>query len=307
MNTNDRSTRREFLHRLGWVTAGAALVGSPLARGAAAASADTPDLAVVHGKDPKALVKKAVESLGGMKRFVSRGDVVVIKPNIGWDRLPRQAANTNPDVVAALVEMALDAGAKEVKVLDHSVNNPRSTYKRSGIAEAASKAGAKLAYFDERFCKKVALKGTFLKEWPVWTEVLECDSLINVPIAKHHSLARLTMALKNHMGVIGGERAQWHRSLDVALAEFARFLKPKLTVLDAYRILVRHGPTGGSLRDVRMLRKCIAGADQAAVDAYGATLFKMKPTDLGYLVKAKELGVGEIDLAKLKIKEIEVA
>jgi uncharacterized protein (DUF362 family) len=309
MKDRNHKTRREFLKNAGLAVGAATVAGGGLSQVGAAETA--PDLVVASGKDAKAIVRKAIEQLGGMKQFVSKGDVVVVKPNIGWDRLPRQAANTNPDVVAALVEMALEAGAKQVKVFDNSVNNARSTYARSGIKEAAEKAGAKVGIPDDRFFKKVTIGGTFLKTWPVYTEALDCDCFINVPIAKHHSVSRLTMILKNHMGIIGGERNHWHRSLDAALAEFGLFFQSDkkrkiLNVLDAYRILLRHGPTGGSLRDVEMAYKCIAGVDQAAVDAYGTTLFKQKPTQFGYLVRAKQLGVGEIDLSKLKIQEVEV-
>jgi len=316
MEIRERSTRREFLQDIGQATGAAALASSALHSVYAAEAARRPDLVVTHfkphqGEDPKVLVKKAVELLGGMKRFVSKGDIVVVKPNIGWDRLPRQAANTNPDAVVALIEMALEAGAKEVKVFDNPVNaaNAQNIYERSGIAEAAKKAGATVKIPDERFFKEMDIKGESLKRWPVYTEAVECDCLINVPIAKQHSMARLTMALKNHMGIIGGERGKWHPPLHVWLAEFAAFMKPnvKLTVLDAYRILVRNGPTGGAQKDVEMARKCVAGVDQIAVDAYGASFFKLKPTDLGYLVKAKELGAGEIDLSKLTIQEVEVS
>jgi uncharacterized protein (DUF362 family) len=309
MEFRERSTRREFLQETGLAAAGAVLANSALNVAAAAEAARPPDLVVTHGEDAKALVKKAIEELGGMKRFVAKGDVVVVKPNIGWDRLPRMAANTNPDVVAALIEMAIEAEAKEVKVFDNPINNAQSTYERSGIAEAAKKAGATVKFPDERFFKEMDIKGQSLKTWPVYTEAVECDCLINVPVAKQHSMARLTMAMKNHMGIIGGERGKWHATLDSWLAEFAAFIKPKvkLTVLDAYRILVAHGPTGGSLKDVQMARKCVAGVDQVAVDAYGASFFKLKPTELGYLIKAKEMSVGETDLSKLTIKEVEVA
>lgn len=306
MKVSSQSTRREFLKGMAVAVGGAAVASSALRAAVAGDAADMPDLVVTQGSDPKKNVRKAIEVLGGMKRFVSRGNVVVVKPNIGWDRLPRQAANTNPDVVAALVEMALEAGAKVVKVFDNPVNNARSTYARSGIADAARKAGAKVKFPDARFFKVMNVKGESLKRWSVYTEAIECDCLINVPIAKHHSMSRLTLALKNHMGIIGGERGNWHPQLDVYLPEFAAFAKPKLTVLDAFRILVRQGPTGGSLRDVKMPRKCIAGVDQVAVDAYGATLFGLEPTDLGYLVKAKEMGVGKIDLERLTIREVEV-
>jgi uncharacterized protein (DUF362 family) len=308
MEFRERPTRREFLHEVGLAAGGAVLANSAL-HPAAAEAAGPPDLVVTHGEDGKALVRRAVAELGGMQRFVSKGDVVVVKPNIGWDRLPRMAANTSPEAVAALVEMAFEAGAKQVKVFDNAINNAQSTYERSGIAEAARKAGATVKFTDERFFKEMDIKGETLKTWPVYTEAVECDCLINVPAAKQHSMARLSMAMKNHMGIIGGERGKWHTPLHAWLAEFTAFMKPKakLTVLDAYRILVAHGPTGGSLKDVEMPRKCIAGVDQVAVDAYGASLFKLKPTDLGYLIKAKEMGVGETDMSKLTIKEVEVA
>jgi len=306
MKERKQSTRREFLKGVAGAMGGAAMASSALRAAVADEAADPPDLAVTHGEDPQKNVRKAIELLGGIKRFISRGDIVVVKPNIGWDRLPRQAANTNPDVVAALVAMALEAGAKEVKVFDNSINNARSTYARSGIADAARQAGATVKFPDPRFFKNMNIKGESLKRWPVYAEAVECDCLINVPIAKQHSMARLTMALKNHMGIIGGERGDWHPQLNVYLPEFAAFAKPKLTVLDAYRILVRHGPTGGSSRDVEMPRKCIAGVDQVAVDAFGATLFGLKPTDLGYLVKAKEMGIGKVDLEQLTVRELEV-
>lgn len=306
MTSIRKPTRREFLQTAG----GAAVAASALHLPESAYAAATPDLAVVTGKepktDPKALVKKAVEALGGMKQFVSKGDVVVVKPNIGWDRMPRQAANTNPDVVAAVCELVQEAGAKKVLVFDNPVSNAQGAYERSGIMEAAKAAGAEVKYQDKRFYKKMKLGGKFLKEWPVYTEAIECDCLINVPIAKHHSMAGLTMSLKNHMGIIGGERSQWHRGLDYALAEFAAVVRPKLTILDAYRILLRNGPTGGSVRDTEILQKCVAGVDQVAVDAYATRFFQKEPDQLGYLVKAKELGVGETDVSKLNVQELTV-
>jgi uncharacterized protein (DUF362 family) len=307
MRPAERSSRRRFLRDTSLALGGAALSSASLRLATAAEPA--PDLVVAHGDDARANVRKAVELLGGMKQFVSRGDVVVVKPNIGWDRTAAKAANTNPDVVAAVVEMALEAGADKVKVFDHSVHNARATYQRSGIADAAEKAGAEVKFVDERFFKTVKIGGQYLKEWPVYMEAApgECDCLINVPIAKQHSTSGLTMALKNFMGVIGGERGAWHPKLAVYLPEFAHYIKPKLTILDAYRILVRNGPTGGSSRDVEVPRKCIAGVDQVAVDAYGTRLFKKTPTQMGWLVKAKEMGIGETDMSKLTIKDIEVA
>ncbi len=312
MDYREHIPRREFLRTLGHTAAGAALLSSAGAF-AAGESAKVPDLVVVHGEDPTAITRKAVEALGGMSRFVSKGNVVVVKPNIGWARRPTQAANTSPEVVAAVVAMAFEAGAKEVKVFDNAVNNPQATYQTSGIQDAAKKAGATVKFCDPRFFKEMDIKGQSLKTWPVYTEAVECDCLINVPVAKHHSMSRLTLAMKNHMGIIGGDRGKWHASFNEWLCDFTAFIKPtvKLTVLDAYRVLVRNGPTGGSVKDVEPVHKVVAGIDQVAVDAFATSFFKtpqgapIQPTEIGWLVKAKERGIGEIDVSKLTVQQLE--
>jgi uncharacterized protein (DUF362 family) len=265
-----------------------------------------PDLVMVKGKSPAAITKLAINTLGGMKRFVSRGDIVVIKPNIGWDRVPEQAANTNPQVVKALVEMAYNAGAKQVKVFDNTCNEPRRCYVRSGIKEAAEAVGAKVSYMDERKFKSIKINGQVIKEWSIYTEILEADKVINVPIAKHHGLTRLTMAMKNWFGAIGGERNKLHQQVNEAIADFGLIFKPIVTVLDAYRILIANGPQGGNLHDVRELGTVIAGTDQVAIDSLGAELFGLKGRDLGYLVQAQILNLGELDISKLRLATLEI-
>jgi len=301
-------TRRDFLRTMGLLAGGVAALTSNTP--ASTANAAPPDLAVASGEDPKALVRKAIAELGGMKKFVSRGDIVVIKPNMAWVRRPEQAANTHPDVVGSLVEMAFEAGAKAVKVFDQcaaETKDHRQAYAASGIAEAAIKAGALVPLTYDLQPAKIQIKdGVFIKQSSVWKDALECDCFINVPVAKQHGVTQLTLAMKNHMGLIGGDRREWHRNIDQALADFASAFKPKLTVLDAYRILLRHGPGGGNLADVQLARKCVAGVNQASVDAYGTTLFGKQPTDIGHIVLAGKLGVGEIDLAKLKIRQVAV-
>ncbi len=265
-----------------------------------------PDLVVVTGYPPERLVDTAILALGGMKRFVSRGDTVVVKPNIAWDRTPEMAANTNPYVVAEIVKLCYEAGAKVVKVLDRSVNDPRRCYIQSGIEKLALAQGAKVIYPDEKKFKKVEIKGEFLRSWEVWTEVLEADKIINVPIAKHHSLARLTMSIKNWMGVLGGFRGLIHQRLDDSLVDIAAFMRPTLTVLDAIRILVRGGPQGGDLRDVLQTNTIIAGTDQVAVDAYGCTLFGIRPENVRYIKKAAERGLGKMDIARMRIRKLTI-
>jgi uncharacterized protein (DUF362 family) len=266
-----------------------------------------PDLAIVHGANAERIVRAAVDALGGMKRFIAKGDVVVVKPNIGWDRVPEQAATTNPEVVAALVKMAFEAGAKKVKVFDRTVNDPRRCYVQSGIEPAAKAAGAEVSHIDDRKFRDVSIPGgVAIQSWPLYTELLEADKLINVPIAKHHGLSKLTMSMKNWMGVMGSGRNMVHQRIDDSLVDLAIVIKPQLTVLDAVRILTAHGPTGGNLADVKRLDTVVAGVDQVAVDAYGATLFGMKGADLGYVVKAAQRGVGRMDLEKLNLKRLEI-
>jgi uncharacterized protein (DUF362 family) len=271
---------------------------------AIAAPPAAPDLAVVRGGSPERTVKAAIEALGGMRRFVSRGDVVVVKPNIGWDRLPEQAGNTNPAVVAALVTLCYDAGARTVKVFDRPVNDPRRCYVQSGIEAAAKAAGADVQFVDDRKFKDMEIKGLALRSWPLYTELFEADKVINVPIAKHHSLAKLTLSMKNWMGVMGGSRRMIHQKLDESLVDLAMKVKPVLTVLDAVRILTDNGPQGGDLRDVKKLDTVVAGVDQVAIDAYGATLFGMQGKDLGYVRTAAEHRFGVMDLNKVTIKKI---
>lgn len=296
--------RRAFLKLAALTSAGAALPSGFAA--IAQAAAQQPDLVVAQGASPEKIVRAAVNAMGGMQKFISRDDVVVIKPNIGWDRVPEQAGNTNPDVVAAVVKLCFEAGAKKVKVFDRPVNDPRRCYVQSGIAPAASAVGASVEYMDERKFKDMAINGVALKNWPLYTDIFEADKVINIPIAKHHGLAKLTMAMKNWMGVMGGRRGQIHQNLDECLVDVAMEIKPTLTILDAIRILTANGPQGGNLADVKKLDTVIVGIDQVAVDSYGATLFGMQGSELGYVRLGDKRGLGRMDLSKLRIKKMQI-
>jgi uncharacterized protein (DUF362 family) len=294
--------RRDFLKGL---AAGSAALrfGPALLGGATSPQAAGPHLAVVEGESPAAITKEAIAVLGGMKRFVRQGDKVLIKPNIGWDRTPEMAACTNPEVVKALVELVQEAGAKSVTVIDNTTNQAKRCYVRSGILDAVRSTGAAMPYADETRVKKTALKGEWLKEWDILTDVLEADKIINVPIAKHHSLCRLTMGMKNWLGAIGGARNQLHQNLDRAMVDLTAFFKPTLTVLDAYRILVRNGPQGGRVSDTKLVKTVVAGVDPVAVDAMGATFFEIRPQELLYLKLAQERGLGTFELEKLRVEK----
>jgi uncharacterized protein (DUF362 family) len=257
-----------------------------------------PVMAVVQGGEPAQLVRSAVEELGGMRRFVSRGDVVVIKPNMAWDRTPEQAANTNPDAVAAAARLALDAGARRVVVTDVPINESRRVFERSGIGAAARAAGAQVVLPEDAEFREVDLGGAILREWPVLRPFLDADKVINMPVAKHHSLTGATLGIKNWYGILGGLRHRLHQHIHESLADLASFLRPTLTILDAYRILLRNGPSGGNTEDVALKRTAIAGTDPVALDAYAARAFwGLGPDSLRYLELAAQRGLGSLQLA----------
>ena len=293
--------RRDFLK-----DSAGALAALALAPLVAAAPAAHPDLAVAHGASPERIVRAAVDALGGIRRFIAKGDVVVVKPNIGWDRKPELAATTNPMVVATLVKLCLEAGAAKVKVFDRTCNDPRRCYVQSGIEAAARSAGAEVSFVDERRFREVKIPGgVAIQSWPIYIDLLEADKVVSAPIAKHHGLARLTLAHKNWMGVMGENRGRIHQRLDETLVDITTVIKPCFTVLDAVRILTAHGPQGGSLADVKQLDTVIAGVDQVAIDAYGATLFGLTGADIGYVREGARRGLGVMDLARLRIQKVE--
>jgi uncharacterized protein (DUF362 family) len=254
--------------------------------------------------DPSGLTRRAVDALGGMKRFISRGDVVVVKPNIGWDRLPIHAANTNPDVVATVVKMAFEAGAKQVVVTDASCNDPNRCFQRSGIWRSAYKLGAEVILPAEHRFRTMRLNGDVLDEWPVYTPLVNADKLINVPVAKHHNLAKYTGAMKNWYGSLGGRRNRLHQNIDVSVADLATFMRPTLVVVDATRVLVRNGPQGGNVDDTRELGTVIAATDQVAADAFGASLIGQKRENIAYLKMGQERGLGTMLWENLRTKEV---
>jgi uncharacterized protein (DUF362 family) len=258
---------------------------------------------VVQGGEPRALVQKALEDLGGIRRFVSRQDVVVLKPNIAWDRTPEQAANTNPEVVAEVVRQCWQAGAKRVIVTDVSCNEPRRCFQRSGIQAAARAEGAEVILPDPELYREVDLGGVVLKSWPVFTPFLDADKIINLPIAKHHGLVGVTLGMKNWYGILGGERNRLHQQIHQSLADLANFMLPTVTLMDCYRILLRNGPTGGNLEDVAIKKTMVAGTDPVALDAYVAKAYwDLDAAHLPYLQLAANKGLGTVDFDKLPVK-----
>jgi len=333
-------TRREFLKLAGASTLGALLYGTgcapkatesvavppaptglpgnPPTNPAASdtpASTNTPEsppaagqayLAVGRGADPALITRAAIAALGGMGRFVKAGQEVVIKPNICVDyHPPEYAATTNPFVVAALVGLCLEAGAKRVSVMDNPFGGPpESAYANSGIAEAVKAAGGEMVVMSPvKYGQYDIPQGRDIKAWEFYRDVMEAGVVINVPIAKHHSLAGLTLGGKNMLGVITRPN-QIHRNLGQRIADLVSAVRPELTVVDAVRILRDHGPTGGSLDDVQQTNTVIASHDIVSADAYAATLFGMTGADIAYVKAAAEMGLGSLDLSSIKIEEI---
>jgi uncharacterized protein (DUF362 family) len=310
-------SRREFLKVAGFAAASLALleVGcSPQDQSSSHPQAsvligDQAYLAVAHGNDPAAIVKAALVSLGGMQRFVKPGQDVIIKPNICVDyHPPEYAATTNPVVVATLVVLCLEAGAKRVRVMDSPFAgiSPNSAYIASGIEPAVKAVGGEMEVMSPiKFAKFAIPEGKSITSWNIYRDVLETDVLIDVPIAKNHSLARLTLGGKNLLGVVSDPN-QIHADLGQRVADLVSLIRPDLTVVDAYRILMEHGPTGGSLNDVKQAGTIIASHDIIAADAYAATLFGLTGADVPYIKKGAGMGLGTLDLSTVKVEEVNV-
>ncbi|MFW5699861.1 MAG: DUF362 domain-containing protein [Bacteroidota bacterium] len=264
------------------------------------------DLVAVKGEDPALMFDKAIESVGGMSKFVKAGQTVVVKPNIGWDATPERAANTNPDLVKSIVEHCVSAGAKDVYVFDNTCNEWTKCYKNSGIEAAVKEAGGKIVTGNtESHYREVTIPGAkVLKTAKVHRLIIDTDVFINVPVLKNHGGAILTMALKNMMGVVW-DRRFWHANdLNQCIADFCLFRKPDLNIIDAYRVMKRNGPRGVSVNDVVMMNSLILSPDIVAIDAAGTKLFGKEVAEIPYIEMAENHGLGTKNLEGLKIKRL---
>jgi uncharacterized protein (DUF362 family) len=263
-----------------------------------------PPLVVARGSDPAVLVRAAIAALGGMGRFVKRGETVLVKPNMAWDRAPEQGANTHPDVVAEVVRQCRDAGARRVIVADNPVHDAHRVAERSGIGAAAHAAGGDLVLPGDSGFEWTALGGSVLASWDVLAVLFQADRLVNLPVVKHHSLSRLTCGLKNHMGLIGGSRGRLHQEIHPALVDLLAAFRPTLTVVDATRVMMRNGPTGGRLEDVVALNAVAAGTDPVAGDAWAARQLGLDPADVGHVVLADGRGLGSLAAGAGAVEEV---
>lgn len=266
------------------------------------------DLVAVRGGEPEVMFDRGIQSLGGMKSFVKPNQTVIVKPNIGWDRSPELAANTNPQLIGRIVEHCVKAGAKKVYVFDYTCDNWQKCYSNSGIEKAVKDAGGTMVPGNtENYYQKTSqVGGKRLKEAKEHELILESDVFINVPVLKNHGGATLTMTMKNLMGIIW-DRRYWHKNdLHQCIADFAAYRKPDLNILDAYRVMKRNGPKGVSVEDVTTMKAQLISTDMVSIDAAGAKLFGLDPETIGYIKIAHEMNAGNMNLDELNINRIKI-
>jgi uncharacterized protein (DUF362 family) len=272
-----------------------------------------PDLVAVMGGEPAVMLDRALAKFGGIKSFVKKGQVVVLKPNIGWDKTPDHAADTNPDLVAAMVKQCYSAGAKRVEVFDHTCNQWDRCYVNSGIKNAVESAGGiMIPANDESFFRTVAIpNGVKLKQTAIHRSLLDCDVWFNMPILKNHGGAKMTISMKNYMGIVW-DREYFHRTdLQQCIADVCTFHKrPALNIVDAYRIMFQNGPQGKSVADTALLKTLIVSPDIVAADAASVKFFnqvrKMNINEVSHIQMGQALHLGTEDLEKLRIDRIKI-
>ncbi|MBU0733827.1 MAG: DUF362 domain-containing protein [Proteobacteria bacterium] len=250
------------------------------------------------------LTKRVFDAAGGMQQFVSKGDVVVVKPNISWARAPNLAATTNPEVLEAVIKLAFNAGAKKVRIVDNTIHDARRCFALSGAGMVAKKTGADLIYPRSSLMRDMKIQGHRLDVWPVFTPVIEADKVINIPVAKVHTLSKLTLGMKNWIGGVGGRRNALHQDIHQTIVDLAQFFKPSVTLIDAIRVMVKNGPSGGSESDVAVMNRLILSNDPVAADAKGAGLFQIPPQSIGFILLAEKRGLGTSDLTKLNQQQV---
>lgn len=266
------------------------------------------DLVAVRGGEPDAMFEKGIASLGGMKNFIRSGQEVVVKPNIGWDSVPEEAANTNPKLVGAIVRHCYEAGAKNVYVFDHTCNEWRQCYMHSGIEDAVKSENGiiKCGNVEDDYTDMDVPKGKILKKVQVHKLIKKADAIINVPVLKDHGSTKLTIAMKNLMGIVW-DRKYWHSSgLNQCIADFATAVKPTLNVVDAYRVMKKHGPQGTSTDDVLTMKAQVISTDIVAADAAAAKFFGSDPAEIKYIKMADQMGIGTMNLESLNINRIKI-
>ena len=261
-------------------------------------------LGQTEGYSIKDLTRKVFEAAGGITRFVSRGDVVVIKPNLSWARRPDLAATTNPEVLEGVIELCYEAGAQKVRIADHTINDAQRCFAITGVGSVAKNTKADLVFPRSSLMKEMKIHGHRLDVWPVFITLVEADKLINLPIAKDHGLSTLTLGIKNWIGGVGGRRSALHQDIHQSIVDLAQFFRPTITLIDAIRIMATNGPSGGSLSDVAVKNTLILSNDQVAGDALAAGLFGVSPEDLGFIRLGRKWGLGTYDFPQMAKRKV---
>jgi len=270
------------------------------------------EMAIVHGSSPHGtsidkMVRAAVGEMGGMSKLIDKGDVVVVKPNVAFDRGPELAATTHPETLKAVITLCREAGAKKILVADNPINSPEGCFHRSGIQKASEEAGATVLYPRPRAFRELEIGGRVLGTWPAFYEPFEeATKVIGVAPLKDHNLCGASMTMKNWYGLLGSHRNRFHQKIHDVIADLAFMVTPTLVFLDATRILMSNGPTGGSLSDVARGNTLVCGVDPVAVDAYGFTLLGRDPEALDYLGKAHARGIGNKNWKSSNWREMSV-
>lgn len=305
--------RRNFIKTalLGGIAGVVKLKGNDLFAGDKMRVSASNDLVAVMGGEPAQMYQKAIEAMGGISKYIKKGDKVVVKPNIGWDKAPELAANTNPQLVSAIIKDCFAAGAKEVTVFDHTCDQWQACYKNSGIESAAKEAGAKVAFaHDQKYFKTVKLpRGIRLKEVMIHEAIVDCDAWINVPILKTHGGARMTISMKNFMGIVWDRRFFHANDLHQCIADCSTYDKmPVLNIVDAYRVMTQNGPKGKGIEDVQLAKALFISPDIVAVDTAAVKFFaqfkEMKLDEVTHIGLAEKLNIGTTDISKLKVERI---
>lgn len=308
MMNNDPITRRESIKKLLKISGSLALTGMaawPFQRDLAAFSGSTSQNFVIEGigrsqkYSVKALTRKVFEAAGGIQRFISKQDVVVIKPNISWARAPHLGATTHPEVLETVIELCQEAGAKKVRIADHTIHDARRCFAITGAGMVAKRTGAELVYPRSSLMRNMKIQGHRLDVWPVFVPLVEADKVINLPVAKVHVLSGLTLGMKNWIGAVGGRRNALHQDIHMTIVDLAQFFKPTLTLVDAIRIMIHNGPSGGSTQDVTVSNRLILSNDPVAADAKAAALFDFRPQDIGFIRLGSKWGLGTYEFQKI--------
>lgn len=325
----DWPTRREFIVRLGVtaaVAAGAGVLwralhdptgelGKPkqptlrLKNYSVAPATGAKVLGIARGEKYDQMLKMAISAIGGIEHFIQKGDIVLIKPNVAFDRSPKLGATSNPDVLAALIHLVRAAGAAEVRVADNPIESPESCFAKTGIADAAHSAGAKLYLPSPSSFEMLEVPGAkLIARWPFfYAPFRNVDKVIGIAPVKDHNLCHASMTTKNWYGLLGGRRNQFHQDIHNIVADLALMMKPTFVILDGTRVLMKSGPTGGDLSDVAAGHTLVAATDTITADAWGFSELLGRSGDLPkYLFNARDRGLGNPDWRSLSSKEEQV-